>query len=76
MPGMFGEPPERDLQTEAQQAVLEALDEALDALNQVREREAAEIVHLMLRHNDSIRQTAYRTGLVSGAGRSRCSRRA
>lgn len=58
IPGMFGEPPERELRTEAQHAVLDALSEALDALNQAREREATDIVSLLLGHNDSIRKTA------------------
>lgn len=58
VPGMFADAPDRDLKTEVQQAVLEALSEALDGLNQVREREAADIVALMLRHNGAIQQTA------------------
>ena len=58
LPGMFGEPAAPELRTEAQQAVLQALAEALDTLNQVREREATDIVHLMLRHNDAILRTA------------------
>jgi uncharacterized protein (TIGR00255 family) len=66
IPGIFSEPPERELQTEAQQAVVEALDEALDALNRAREREASEIVHTMLRHNDSIRHTASELASIRG----------
>ena len=58
LPGMLGEPGERDLQTETQQAVLAALDEALETLNRVREREAAEIVAHMLHHNDAVQRTA------------------
>jgi uncharacterized protein (TIGR00255 family) len=58
LPGMFGEPAEPELRTDAQQAVLEALAEGLDILNRVREREASDIVRLMLRHNDAIRRTA------------------
>jgi uncharacterized protein (TIGR00255 family) len=58
LPGMFGEQTERDLRSDVQQAVLEALGEALDTLNQVREREAADIVRLMLHHNHAIGQTA------------------
>ncbi len=58
LPGMFGEQVERELRTDAQQAVVQSLSEALDLLNQVRQREAADIVRLMLHHNDAIRATA------------------
>ena len=58
VPGMLGEAGERELQSEAQQAVLAALGEALDTLNQVREREAGEIVAHLLRHNDAILRAA------------------
>jgi uncharacterized protein (TIGR00255 family) len=58
LPGMFGDQVERELRTDAQQAVVQSLSEALDILNQVREREAADIVRLMLRHNEAIRTTA------------------
>lgn len=64
LPGMFGEESEHELQTETQQAVMCALNEALDSLNSVREREAADIVHLMLRHNDAIRRTASELGNI------------
>lgn len=58
LPGMFGEQSEQDLRSDVQQAVLSALGEALDTLNQVREREASEIVRQMLRHNEAIARTA------------------
>jgi uncharacterized protein (TIGR00255 family) len=58
IPGMFEEAGERELRTESQQAVLAALSEALDTLNQVREREASDIVRAMLRHNDAIQRAA------------------
>lgn len=58
LPGMFGDAGEHDLESGVLQAILLALSEALDALNAAREREASEIVQLMLRHNGSIQQTA------------------
>lgn len=58
VPGMLGEPVDRELQSETQQSILAALDEALDTLNQVREREANEIVGHLLRHNEAIQKAA------------------
>ncbi len=58
LPGMFGEAAEQELRSDAQQAVLRALEEAIEDLNQVREREASEIVTLMLRQNQAIQRSA------------------
>jgi uncharacterized protein (TIGR00255 family) len=58
IPGVLGEPPEQELDPEIQSAVLTALRDALDALNQFREREAAEIVAGMLAHNQALREAA------------------
>lgn len=58
LPGMFGETSTQELRSDAHQAVLRALAEAIDSLNQVREREASEIVRLMLRQNEAIQCTA------------------
>jgi uncharacterized protein (TIGR00255 family) len=57
IPGMLGEQGERDLQTELGQGVLAVLEEAMDALNQVRAREAAEIVAHLLEHNAAIQRS-------------------
>jgi uncharacterized protein (TIGR00255 family) len=58
IPGMLGEEPDRELAPELQNGVLEALGEALDALNAAREREAGELVAGMMRNNDTIRSIA------------------
>jgi uncharacterized protein (TIGR00255 family) len=58
VPGMLGEATDRDLKPEVQRAVLDALSEALDVLNQAREREAAELIAGLQRHNDAIRTVA------------------
>jgi uncharacterized protein (TIGR00255 family) len=58
VPGMLAEPPEQEINTDLQQGVLSALNEALDSLNRFREREAAEIVASMLAHNDAVRAAA------------------
>ncbi len=58
LPGMFGEPPEHELNPQLQCAVLDALAEALEDLNGFREREAGELISGMLRHNSAIRTAA------------------
>ena len=58
VPGMLGEAADRDLKPEVQQAVLDALAEALDALNNAREKEATELIAGLQRHNDAIRAVA------------------
>jgi uncharacterized protein (TIGR00255 family) len=58
VPGMFAEGPEHCLSPELQAAVLETLAEAIEDLNGFREREAAELLAGMLRHNDAVRQCA------------------
>jgi uncharacterized protein (TIGR00255 family) len=58
VPGMFGDTAEREIGTTLHQAILEALAEALDHLNIARQREAAELVAAMLRHNEHIRSAA------------------
>ncbi len=57
IPGMFGDSG-ADLPTGVQAAVLEALAEALEVLNQTREREARDTVRLLLAHNAAIQNTA------------------
>lgn len=56
--GMFGESTEREIGPALNQAILSTLDEALDQLGASREREAAELVAAMTRHNGAIRRTA------------------
>jgi uncharacterized protein (TIGR00255 family) len=58
MPGMFGEGTEAELSPVVRQTVTSMLDEALDQLNQFREREGREIASSMLRHNENIRRCA------------------
>jgi uncharacterized protein (TIGR00255 family) len=58
VPGMLGEAAERDLKPELRRAVLDGLTEALDSLNSAREREAAEMISGLLRHNDAIHSAA------------------
>jgi uncharacterized protein (TIGR00255 family) len=58
VPGMFTDTVETEMSGEQQAVVLGALEEALDALNRAREREASEMLAAMLRHNESIRKAA------------------
>lgn len=58
VPGMLGEAAEQDLSADLRNGVLEGLSEALDLLNAAREREASEIIHSLLKHNDAIRAVA------------------
>jgi uncharacterized protein (TIGR00255 family) len=58
VPGMLGESAELDLKQAVRSAVIDALAEALDALNCAREREGGEITAMLLRHNASIRAAA------------------
>ncbi len=58
VPGMFSDAGESDLAAEQKTAVLGALEEALDDLNEARAREAAAMVAVMLRHNGCIRTNA------------------
>jgi uncharacterized protein (TIGR00255 family) len=58
MPGMLGESCVRELPPELRTAALEALSDALDALNHAREREASELIAGLLHNNISIRAIA------------------
>ena len=58
VPGMFTDSGEHELDPETNRVILQALGEALDSLNGTREREAAELVTAMLRHNQAIRHAA------------------
>lgn len=58
MPGMLGEAGERDLDPNVRQAVLDALEQALDELNVAREREAGQLIAGLLHHNSRIRAIA------------------
>ncbi len=64
VPGMLGEASESDLPEAVQKAVLEALEQALDALDAFRRREGSEIVTAMLAHNARIRQAAEELGEI------------
>ena len=54
VPGMLGEGTESELPPALSSGILEALEEAIDGLNQFREREGQEIVEAMLGHNAGI----------------------
>lgn len=61
-PGMLEESAERDLSPHLREAVLQALSEALDALNHSREREGTEVTAALLRHNANINAIASELG--------------
>lgn len=58
LPGMLTDSERRELDAETNRAILSALSKALDNLNRAREREAADLVVAMLRHNSAIRLSA------------------
>lgn len=64
LPGMFSEAAETELSAGTDRAILDALDEALDGLNGAREREAAELVAVMQRHNAAIREASAELGSI------------
>ena len=54
MPGMFGPGFEQQLSEGSEEAILAALDEALELLNQFRSREGGELAALILGHNAAV----------------------
>jgi len=56
VPGMLADGVESDLPARLREGILSALEEALDGLNEFREREGREIVETMLRYNRTISQ--------------------
>jgi uncharacterized protein (TIGR00255 family) len=56
VPGMLADEVESDLPAKLCEGILSALEEALDGLNEFREREGREIVEMMLRYNCTISQ--------------------
>jgi uncharacterized protein (TIGR00255 family) len=66
LPGVLDEPAGHDIESEVQQAVLQALGEALELLDAFREREAAEIVAGMARHNATIQSASRELSEIRG----------
>lgn len=58
MPGMFGDAGDEDPNPEFSKSVLAATETALNALNEFRLREGAELARVLERHNTKIRQAA------------------
>jgi uncharacterized protein (TIGR00255 family) len=58
LPGMFGAPPERESDAAMEQALLSALGQAAEALNQFRAREGAELAAVIREQNGAIGQAA------------------
>ena len=59
VPGMLGEAIEYEFPATVRRAILEALEESLDGLDQFRGREGREIADAMLRHNEGIAAVAF-----------------
>lgn len=66
LPGMFEDAPAGELPVGLETAVLETLDEALDALNEFRAREGSEIGAELLSHNEAIRAAAAEMERIRG----------
>jgi uncharacterized protein (TIGR00255 family) len=58
LPGIFGAPTEGDPDASSESAILAALEDAAEKLNQFRTREGAELVTFIREQNAAIRQTA------------------
>ncbi len=58
IPGMLADSVGSELPASVREGILSALEEALDGLDQFREREGREIVEAMLRHNATISEIA------------------
>ncbi len=54
IPGMFGSPPEQELDADFEKEVVATLEQALDVLNEFRAREGAELVAVIRLHNTAI----------------------
>jgi uncharacterized protein (TIGR00255 family) len=58
VPGMIATAAERELSSTDEQTLLEGIDDALRTLNQFREREGGDLLAVLQRHNERIREQA------------------